>query len=132
MLRPLALGGQERPSGDDEHGTGDERCLDRLVQEDERDGDRKERTHPDDDRCPRRPGFPYGECEQELRDPRPEQPRDQERPDIGRQTALREGERQHDADRDEHREERSTLGERAPLKGDTHRDSRGTEQDSGR
>ncbi len=41
--------------------------LERLAEEDERDGDREERTRADDDRSPGGAGFPYGECEHELR-----------------------------------------------------------------
>jgi hypothetical protein len=82
VRRTDALAGQRDPAGDDQAGADEQQRPQRLAEEDERDRDGDERRGAHQHRGPGRARLPHRPHEKDLREPRGDQPRDQERPDL--------------------------------------------------
>ena len=105
--------------------------LQRLVEQRERDDDGEERRRPHDDRGARRARLAHGQREEELRQPRPEQPGEQERPHLAQLQPLRDREGQRDRRRRGDGQHGAELGVRDAREREAQRDRHEPEQAGG-
>ena len=82
MLGPVSLPRERENAEHDEHRAGDQRRLERLVEDRERDRDRDERPGSGDDGRPRRADLLHGHDVEEVRAAGGDEPREEERPEV--------------------------------------------------
>ena len=131
MLGAVSLTREREDAEHDQHGAGDQRRLDRLVEDRECDRDGDERPGSRDDGCPRSSDLLHGHDVQELRTARRDEPGEQKRPEIAAVGERVQRERSGHTQRDQTGDERSRLGVRAPLERDAERRRHRTEEDGG-
>jgi hypothetical protein len=129
VLRPPALADEEHAADDDQDGAEQQRRVQRLVEEDERDHDGEERGRADGDGGARRPGVSHCEREEELREAGAEHAGEHEGPDAGEVDGLRGHERQRHRERGQDRQQGSDLGVRDAAEGEAKRDRHGSEEE---